>query len=111
MLSQTSLPSSVIEAIRHHHERLDGSGYTRQLAGEEIPIMAKIIGVTDSFDAMTSARPYHQPMAIEEAIAELNRCRNHTLDASCVDALVEAVKSGELSHLLPGKEPVLAGAK
>ena len=57
--------------VRHHHERLDGSGYPDGLAGDAIPILAQIMGVVDVFDALTSERPYRAPLSDDEAYAEL----------------------------------------
>src|SRR5690606_1084692 len=57
--------------VRHHHERLDGSGYPDGIAGDEIPLLAQIIGIVDVYDAMTTDRPYRMAMTEAEAIAEL----------------------------------------
>jgi HD-GYP domain-containing protein (c-di-GMP phosphodiesterase class II) len=74
--------------IRAHHERVGGSGYPDALSGEQIPLLARIIAVADSYDAMTSARPYRAAMSRAEAIDELRRVRGHELDARCVDAFL-----------------------
>ena len=57
--------------VRHHHERLDGSGYPDGLAGDEIPLLAQIIGIVDVYDAMTTARPYRAARSSDEALEEL----------------------------------------
>jgi hypothetical protein len=114
ILAQASVISSAIDAISHHHERLDGSGYPNGLAGTQIPLLARIIGVADTFDAMTSARPYHEPYSVAETIAELQRCRGRLFDPACADAMVEAVKAGEIDDLLPAgtaKLPEGSGAQ
>ena len=54
--------------IRHHHERLDGSGYPDRLRGEEVPLLAQIIGVVDVYDAVTTPRPYQQTLTAKQAI-------------------------------------------
>jgi energy-coupling factor transporter ATP-binding protein EcfA2 len=77
--------------IRHHHERLDGRGYPDGLAGEAIPLGARIVFACDSFDAMTSERPYRAPMSPEQAIAELRRCSGSQFDPQVVDAVVGVV--------------------
>jgi putative two-component system response regulator len=59
--------------VRQHHERLDGSGYPDGLAGDEISLLAQIIGIVDVYDAMTTTRPYRQPVSSDEALAELKR--------------------------------------
>ncbi len=63
-----------LPAILHHHEHYDGSGYPAGLAGEAIPIEAKILSVADAYDAMTSPRPYREQLSLEEALQELRRC-------------------------------------
>jgi HD-GYP domain-containing protein (c-di-GMP phosphodiesterase class II) len=65
----------VLPAIRHHHERWDGTGYPDHLAGEQIPLDARIIAVVDAFDAMTSNRPYRSGMPVERALAILSENR------------------------------------
>ncbi len=72
----------------HHHEAFDGSGYPDRLAGESIPLEARIVTVADVFDALTSRRPYKQPWTIEEAFAHLRSLAGVKYDAACVDALV-----------------------
>lgn len=59
--------------VRHHHERLDGSGYPDGLRGDEIPLLAQIIGIVDVYDAMTTTRPYRAARTSEEALSELER--------------------------------------
>jgi putative nucleotidyltransferase with HDIG domain len=78
----------VLDIIRCHHERWDGGGYPRRLRGEEIPFEARIFSVVDSFDAMTSDRPYRKGMATDQALEELLRVAGAQLDPSCVDAFV-----------------------
>src|SRR3954470_14365304 len=70
----------VASIVRHHHERWDGRGYPDGLAGDAIPLGARIFAVADSFDAMTSDRPYRRAMTIEEACAEVGRCRGTQFD-------------------------------
>jgi len=59
--------------VRHHHERLDGSGYPDGLAGDAVPLLAQIIGIVDVYDAMTTSRPYRAALTSEEALEELGR--------------------------------------
>ncbi len=83
--------------VRSHHERLDGSGYPDALKGDDIPLLAHIMGIVDVYDAMTTERPYRKPTtssaACEELIREAGRGR-HRRDL--VDAFVALVSSGEL---------------
>ena len=67
--------------VRHHHERLDGGGYPDGIAGDDIPLEARIIFVADSFEAMTSDRPYRAGMAVDDAVAELRRCAGAAVPA------------------------------
>jgi putative nucleotidyltransferase with HDIG domain len=71
--------------VRHHHERIDGAGYPAGLAGESIPLGARIVAVADVFDALTSERPYHAAMAPDEALALLGAEAGAQLDPRVVD--------------------------
>ncbi len=71
-----------------HHERWDGLGYPEGLAGEEIPLLARIVAVVDSFDAMTSARGYRKPLSEEEAREELENCAGSQYDPCVVAAFL-----------------------
>jgi putative nucleotidyltransferase with HDIG domain len=73
ILDGLDVPQVVVEMARHHHERFDGNGYPDGLAGEDIPLAARILTVADAFDAMTSDRPYRAALAVEEALAEVRR--------------------------------------
>lgn len=76
-----------------HHEKYDGSGYPNKLSGEQIPYLAKIITVADSFDVMTSRRPYKNPSSIETAISELEKCKWTQFDGNIVDAFIQVLKT------------------
>lgn len=95
---------SIAKVIRHHHERYDGGGYPDGLAGENIPLDARIISVADTFDALTSERPYRAAMSRPEAIAELTRVAGSQLDPACVDVFVRILKTGTVS-LNPPVQP------
>jgi putative nucleotidyltransferase with HDIG domain len=73
ILEGLDLPQIVHDMARNHHERFDGNGYPDGLAGEEIPLAARILTVADAFDAMTSDRPYRSALAVEDALAEIRR--------------------------------------
>ncbi|MBM4034158.1 MAG: HD domain-containing protein [Planctomycetes bacterium] len=75
--------------VRHHHERLDGSGYPDGLVGEAIPLGARILSVADAYDAMRSNRPYRAPFSAREAIAELRGNAGRQFDAQAIEALAE----------------------
>jgi HD-GYP domain-containing protein (c-di-GMP phosphodiesterase class II) len=77
--------------IRAHHERFNGRGYPDGLAGEAIPVLARVIAVADTYDAMTSPRPYRPALSHEAAVAELRRVRGTELDPRCVDAFLASL--------------------
>lgn len=78
--------AEVIQTARSHHERLDGMGYPDGLKGEKIPLFARIVGVADTFDAMTTARSYSKGMSYSDGAAELIRCKATLFDSEIVDA-------------------------
>jgi diguanylate cyclase (GGDEF)-like protein/putative nucleotidyltransferase with HDIG domain len=80
------------EMVLHHHEFFDGSGYPRAMAGEEIPLGARIIAVADAYDTITSDRTYKKARAAAEALAELQRCANAQFDGKIVEAFVRAMR-------------------
>jgi len=96
---------AIASVIRHHHEHFDGRGYPDGLAGDEIPFEARIISVADTFDALTSERPYRPAMSIAEAQAELTRVSGSQLDPNCVEVFLRLLKSGKVS-LKRQTEPV-----
>ena len=80
--------SRLCSIVRHHHEQFDGSGYPDRLKGEEIPLASRMIAVADSYDAMTSERPYRPSRSREDAMAELIRCCGTQFDPSCVEVFL-----------------------
>ncbi len=86
-----------LRVVRSHHERFDGSGVPDRLVGESIPLEARIAAVADSFDAMTSQRPYRSGLTMEAARAELLRCAGTQYDPLIVDAFERAVQSGGIT--------------
>jgi diguanylate cyclase (GGDEF)-like protein/putative nucleotidyltransferase with HDIG domain len=95
------------EIVLAHHERYDGAGYPRGLVGEEIPYAARIFQVIDAFDAMTSRRPYRQPLPWDQALRELLRNAGTQFDSQMVKAFVEAMGDGIEER--EGDCPVIAG--
>ncbi|GAA3193425.1 HD-GYP domain-containing protein [Actinocorallia longicatena] len=96
--------------IMHHHEKLNGRGYPLGLAGDEIPEFARIIGVADTFDAMTSTRSYRKARPVEVAVAELRRCSGTEFDPAMVEAFLRALdRRGWEIPPEPGEPP--AGAE
>jgi len=93
--------------IRHHHERWDGKGYLDRLAGEDIPLVARILGVADAFSAMTSTRPYRKALSFRDAIRRLEDAAGSQLDASMVKVFVSQIEAVEEAWLAGGR----AGAR
>ena len=83
------------EIVRSHHERPDGLGYPFGLAAEDVPIGARILNVSDAFDAMTSDRPYRRALSIEAALNELQRGAGTQFDSQVVDCLMRLQRAGE----------------
>ncbi|GIV15462.1 MAG: hypothetical protein KatS3mg022_0897 [Armatimonadota bacterium] len=75
--------------IKHHHERWDGTGYPDGLAGEEIPLGARIIAVAETYDILTHGAPWKEPLSVEEAKAEIRRCAGLQFDPRVVEALLQ----------------------
>lgn len=93
ILSHIKIHRSIIPGVRGHHEQYDGSGYPDELAGDQIPLIARIITVADAYDAMTSDRPYRRALSHKSAIAELQRCKGKQFDPDIVDAFVAVCKN------------------
>jgi HAMP domain-containing protein len=85
----------LLPGLRSHHERWAGGGYPDNLAGEAIPLMARIIAVADSFDAMTTDRPYQKGMTFEEALARVNELKGNAMDERIVESFNRAYHAGE----------------
>ena len=82
---------TILPYMYHHHEKYSGKGYPLHLAGEDIPLAARIISVADSFDAMTSDRPYRKGFSAEEAVVELKRCSGTQFDPAIVEVFLEVL--------------------
>lgn len=87
--SLSSFPKEVIAGVRHHHERVDGKGYPEGLAGDQIPLAAKIIMVCDAVDAMLSDRPYRRALTREEVRDQLEIFRDVQFDGEIVECILE----------------------
>jgi len=98
ILRQFHLFRSGATIVLHHHEAYDGSGYPAGLAGDAIPMGARVVAVADAFDAMTSDRPYRRALSIEEAVARLRGGRGQQWDPTVVDALLALLTSGRLER-------------
>jgi HD-GYP domain-containing protein (c-di-GMP phosphodiesterase class II) len=88
---------AVADVILSHHERWDGRGYPRGLAGEDIPLASRLISVADTYDVLTARDSYRQPVSSEAAVMELQRVAGTQLDAAAVDAFVELLASKDIA--------------
>ena len=94
--------------VRSCHERWDGAGYPDGLAGEEIPIIARIVYCCDAFDAMTTPRPYRTPCSVDEALDELRRNAGTQFDPTIVEVLEAVVRSSPSTERAPTALPPLS---
>jgi putative nucleotidyltransferase with HDIG domain len=91
ILAPLSHLGDIIPAVRHHHERWDGTGYPDGLRGEEIPIGARIIGAAEVFDALSTSRAYQEKMSPEKALERIADLAGTVLDPKVYDTLVAVV--------------------
>ena len=90
----------ILKIVRNHHERYDGNGYPDHLKGEQIPLGARILGVSDAYDAMTSERPYRKPMSPEEATLEIAHCMGSQFDPEVAAAFLKTRQPNKCSRLV-----------
>ena len=83
----------------YHHEAWNGSGYPRGLKGNDIPLISRIVHMVDSYEAMTSPRPYRQPMSHQEAAREIINCSGKEFDPRIAKIFVEKILGFELNNL------------
>jgi HD-GYP domain-containing protein (c-di-GMP phosphodiesterase class II) len=96
IMAPISKLKTIIPGIRNHHETWDGNGYPDRLKGEEIPMVARIIGVADTFDAMTTNRPYQHAMPLEYVTAKMRAMAGSRFDPRVVEAFTAAVEAGDI---------------
>jgi putative nucleotidyltransferase with HDIG domain len=96
MLRAVGAALEALPCVLFHHERWDGSGYPSGRSRDAIPLEARILAVADSFDAMTSRRPYRGPRPALDALEELRRCAGTQFDPELVDAFIAACYDGDL---------------
>lgn len=94
------------KGVKYHHEKWDGSGYPEGLRGEQIPLIARIIAVADTFDAMTSRRPYQDPMEPEFVRDKIMDFAGIRYDRRVVAAFVRAFNNGEFDEFLVEKNKI-----
>jgi putative two-component system response regulator len=92
--------------VRSHHERLDGKGFPDGLKGDEISLEVRIVTIADSFDAMTSLRPYRPALSVQGAVQELQDCKGVQFDAAAVEAFLRAFPAASLPVASPEVRPL-----
>jgi putative nucleotidyltransferase with HDIG domain len=105
ILEEVPLSPRLKLAVRHNHERWDGTGYPDGLAGDEIPIEARILAVADAYEAMTANRPYRHTMGHASAVAELRRHVRTQFDPRVVEAFVRALEQQRISERIRKRAP------
>ena len=96
IMTPISKLKSIIPGIRNHHETWDGNGYPDKLKGEQIPMVARIIGVADTFDAMTTSRPYQEAMPFTHVTDKMKSMAGTRFDPTVVEAFTAAVDAGDI---------------
>lgn len=99
ILQPLTFLAEILPAVRYHHERMNGTGYPAGLAGEAIPLTARVLAVAEAYDSMTHDRPHAPALAPAQAVGELRRCSPAGYDPQCVEAM-EA-----LLYLPPAEQP------
>ena len=105
LLANHPLAALAMDAVVGHHERADGAGYPHGIAGTVIPQVARIVSITDAFDAMTSTRAYRQGMAIEQALGIIRSESEAQFDAGLGGEFLRLANSEELIHIVGHSEP------
>ena len=93
ILGASSVFNNIIPIVKHHHERYDGRGYPSGLNGEEIPYMARIAALADTFDAMTSKRSYRNALELNVVVQEIERCKGTQFDPKISDIFLDILKN------------------
>ena len=93
ILSNASIFKDIIPIVKHHHERYDGKGYPNNLMGEEIPYLARITSIADTFDAMTSRRSYREALPLDYVKEEIKNCAGSQLDPKLVPVFMDILEN------------------
>jgi len=110
LLIPLNLSANILSYIQHHHERYDGTGYPDGLAGEQIPLGARIIAIADSYDSMTSDRPYRKPLTNGDAKNEILKNSGKQFDPNLVSLFLDVLKEMEEAFLVKDHLRVPANA-
>jgi len=93
ILCNAAIFQNIIPIVKHHHEKFDGTGYPGRLKGNDIPYLARIAAVADTFDAMTSKRTYREPLPLDTVTAEIERCSGTQFDPEIANAFLDILKN------------------
>ena len=93
ILGSATIFKEIIPIVKHHHEKYDGKGYPSGLKGEEIPYLARIAAIADTFDAMTSRRSYRDALSLQVVKDEINRCKGTQFDPKLADAFLDILEN------------------
>lgn len=96
ILGDVKFLQDVVPVIKHHHERYDGKGYPDRLKGDEIPLLARIVSIVDTFDAMTTNRPYRKALTTEESLREIDKCKGTQFDPELADIFIDMARKDGL---------------
>ncbi|RJX32736.1 MAG: HD domain-containing protein [Desulfarculus sp.] len=102
IITPLNLSEAEMAIVRHHHERYDGSGYPDGLQGEAIPLAVRLVTICDSFDAMTSDRPYRSTLGLGESLRRLEAGAGSQFDPQVVESFVKMVREGRFDDIIPG---------
>jgi diguanylate cyclase (GGDEF)-like protein/PAS domain S-box-containing protein len=94
----------IAKYVLHHHERIDGKGYPRQLKDEEIPMQSKIISIADAYDAMTSHRPYREDLSLSEVVAEFKSNSGSQFDSEILKIFIDQILKQRIWRRIDGRE-------
>lgn len=93
ILSHAKIFQNILPIVEHHHERYDGNGYPSKLAGENIPYLARVTAVVDSFDAMNSKRAYRNSLPLDVIISEFEKCKGSQFDPKIADVFLDILRN------------------
>jgi putative nucleotidyltransferase with HDIG domain len=97
VIAQIEEFTDIAALVHAHHERMDGTGYPRGLRGDEVPWLARMISIADTYDVMTARDSYREPVAPQDAIAELRRVAGTQLDSELVEVFISLLEREELA--------------
>ena len=92
ILGSVEFLQNVVPIIKYHHERYDGKGYPDKLKGNDIPYLARIVSIADTYDAMTTNRPYRKALTTEESLREIERCKGTQFDPELADLFIQMIQ-------------------